>query len=144
MYSGVAGHATTTTPPAPNKDTPKVNKRRPIPRKGHTKSRAGCLVCKTRKVKCDESFPCCGPCTRLSLVCRYSFKPAAAAQAREEAETRLNATLTARRPLQEEDTKFSVMDLRSFQNFLFTAYPSLPVDGAHIWQTVGQMSHSVG
>lgn len=122
------------TPPVPGEDTLSVTKRRPIPRKGHTKSKAGCLVCKKRKVKCDETLPCCGECARLSLACRYS-RPAAAA--REE------AALTVRRPLQEEDSKFSIMDLKSFHNFLFTAHPSLPVNGSHVWQKVGQMSHNV-
>lgn len=98
-------------------------------------------MCKRRKVKCDETAPCCEECTRLGLACRYS-RPAIAA--REEAETHMNAALTVRRPLQDEDSKFSMTDLKSFHNFLFIAYPSLPVDGAHIWQTVGQMSHSVG
>lgn len=144
MDLSASGDATTPSndaSPAPGTDTLKVTKRRPIPRKGHTKSRAGCLVCKKRKVKCDELFPCCGQCARLSLACEYS-RPAAAA--REEAETRLHTALTVRQPLQEEDSKFNSMDLKSFHNFLFTSHPSLPVDGAHIWHTVGQMSHNVG
>ncbi|CAK1364456.1 unnamed protein product [Cercospora beticola] len=40
-------------------------------RKTHTKSRRGCLVCKRRHVKCDETKPRCAPCTRLDLDCTW-------------------------------------------------------------------------
>src|SRR6478735_2066363 len=51
-----------------------VTKRRPIPRKGHTKSRAGCSSCKRRRVKCDLITPECGACHRLGLECQYLNK----------------------------------------------------------------------
>lgn len=44
---------------------------KPLPRKGHKKSRKGCLTCKSRRVKCTETFPECGPCVRLSLPCTW-------------------------------------------------------------------------
>lgn len=37
----------------------------------HRKSRGGCLTCKSRRVKCDESRPICSPCFRRSTLCRY-------------------------------------------------------------------------
>ncbi|KAG8623586.1 hypothetical protein KVT40_008562 [Elsinoe batatas] len=40
------------------------------PRSSH-RSRAGCWTCRTRKVKCDEVHPRCGPCTRLSKDCDW-------------------------------------------------------------------------
>src|SRR5262245_23324755 len=53
---------------APAGDRPR---RRPIPRKGHTKSRSGCFNCKRRKVKCKEERPACSSCQRLGLDCSY-------------------------------------------------------------------------
>ncbi|KAM7195909.1 hypothetical protein V8F20_007274 [Naviculisporaceae sp. PSN 640] len=38
---------------------------------GHRKSRNGCRVCKTRRVKCDEVRPVCGSCARLKLGCTW-------------------------------------------------------------------------
>ncbi|KAF2215115.1 hypothetical protein CERZMDRAFT_35456 [Cercospora zeae-maydis SCOH1-5] len=40
-------------------------------RKTHTKSRRGCLACKRRHVKCDETKPRCAPCNRLDLDCTW-------------------------------------------------------------------------
>ncbi|KAF1949809.1 hypothetical protein CC80DRAFT_428107 [Byssothecium circinans] len=40
------------------------------PRKGHHKSRNGCLGCKRRKVKCDEARPTCANCHRFGLFCQ--------------------------------------------------------------------------
>ncbi|KAL6236289.1 hypothetical protein BDW75DRAFT_115541 [Aspergillus navahoensis] len=40
-------------------------------RRPHRKSRAGCAKCKERRVKCDETRPCCQKCERLSLECIY-------------------------------------------------------------------------
>jgi hypothetical protein len=42
------------------------------PRKGHTKSRRGCIVCKRRKVKCDEVQPRCRPCLKRGVDCKYA------------------------------------------------------------------------
>ncbi|KAF4453374.1 sterol uptake control 2 [Fusarium albosuccineum] len=42
-------------------------------RKPHRKSRNGCLNCKKRKVKCDETKPMCFNCMRFNIVC--SFDP---------------------------------------------------------------------
>lgn len=40
------------------------------PKLGHKKSRAGCVRCKARKVKCDESIPCTN-CAKRQLPCEY-------------------------------------------------------------------------
>ncbi|OGE50895.1 hypothetical protein PENARI_c015G11438 [Penicillium arizonense] len=34
-----------------------------------TKSKLGCQQCKTKRVKCDESYPTCRRCARLGLIC---------------------------------------------------------------------------
>lgn len=38
-----------------------------------TRSRAGCLTCKRRKVKCDEQRPRCSHCERLNFECRWQI-----------------------------------------------------------------------
>ncbi|KAJ5656846.1 hypothetical protein N7507_008796 [Penicillium longicatenatum] len=40
-------------------------------RRGHTKSRHGCMTCKTRRVKCDELRPICSNCTQRREKCVY-------------------------------------------------------------------------
>ncbi|KAF2670422.1 hypothetical protein BT63DRAFT_424367 [Microthyrium microscopicum] len=40
-------------------------------RKAHKKTRAGCLTCKVKKVKCDEKRPVCQRCGRNGRVCNY-------------------------------------------------------------------------
>ncbi|RKK20151.1 hypothetical protein BFJ68_g1360 [Fusarium oxysporum] len=41
-----------------------------------TKSRYGCLECRVRRVKCDETFPVCLRCQRRGSVCMASNRPA--------------------------------------------------------------------
>ncbi|VUC33608.1 unnamed protein product, partial [Clonostachys rosea] len=112
-----------------------IVRRRPIPRKGHRKSRAGCIVCKKRKVKCDESLPRCGQCLRLGLTCQYTTAPASSSQVvgvpRE----------VVQRQIHTDAPTFGIDDLKFFQNFLFHAYPPLPIEGWDVWQHIGQMSH---
>ncbi|KAF1950023.1 hypothetical protein CC80DRAFT_510016 [Byssothecium circinans] len=40
-------------------------------RKPHRKSRSGCIPCKARHVKCDESRPVCFTCERYGSKCEY-------------------------------------------------------------------------
>lgn len=44
------------------------------PRRAHRKSRRGCLVCKQRRVKCDEAGPPCSGCRARDVKheCRYA------------------------------------------------------------------------
>lgn len=35
------------------------------------RSKTGCQTCKIRRVRCDETRPCCGHCSRLKLDCVY-------------------------------------------------------------------------
>ncbi|KAK0626173.1 hypothetical protein B0T14DRAFT_424099 [Immersiella caudata] len=44
------------------------------PKRPHRKSRAGCISCKTRKVKCDEARPTCRNCTLRREKCVYVNK----------------------------------------------------------------------
>ena len=40
-------------------------------RRGHKKSRAGCIECKKRRVKCDEHHPTCQKCATGNRACVY-------------------------------------------------------------------------
>ncbi|KAL3494004.1 hypothetical protein BJX62DRAFT_223586 [Aspergillus germanicus] len=40
-------------------------------RRAHRKSKAGCLQCKRRKVKCDEVKPVCRNCARHKVACSF-------------------------------------------------------------------------
>ncbi|KAI1212633.1 uncharacterized protein F4807DRAFT_343410 [Annulohypoxylon truncatum] len=42
-----------------------------IARRSHKKSRAGCSVCKSRHIKCDEGRPACGNCKISSRYCSF-------------------------------------------------------------------------
>lgn len=48
-------------------------RRRPVPRKGHTKSRRGCFNCKRRRIKCNEKHPKCNRCIKAGLQCEYNL-----------------------------------------------------------------------
>jgi hypothetical protein len=106
-------------------------RRRPIPRKGHTKSRNGCYNCKRRKVKCQENLPECYHCKRIGLVCEYPPPK------------NLDRNPAPRNALSVTPTTFSMEDMRFFQHFLLSAYPPLPIGGLEVWQGVARMSHHV-
>ncbi|KAF8544385.1 hypothetical protein BDD12DRAFT_816091 [Trichophaea hybrida] len=62
---------------APASFPPKVTlSRRHKP--GYKRSRAGCLTCRKRKVKCDEDSPVCKNCTRLRRTCHWNAESRAA------------------------------------------------------------------
>lgn len=117
-----------------------TSRRRPIPRKGHTKSRAGCPNCKRRKVKCDEVAPECGPCRRLGLGCEYAGGRAGPVVA---VTPPAPAPLPSAAAAPTSTGPFDMSDLRFFQHFLLCAYPPLPIGGWSVWQLVSQMSHEV-
>ncbi|KAH6892452.1 hypothetical protein B0T10DRAFT_401320 [Thelonectria olida] len=104
-------------------------RRKPIPRKGHTKSRRGCLNCKRRKVKCPETLPACLTCKRLGLACEYPTT------------TQNRVTPTPSSALQSTGAQFTMEDLQFFRHFLFHAYPPLPLKSDAVWQEVATLSH---
>lgn len=121
-------------------------RRKPIPRKGHTKSRRGCFNCKRRKVKCQESRPECSNCTRIGLDCEYpdsrprqSQSPLTAAVE----SSSLSVIPSPSVPLQSTPTLFTPDDMRFFHHFLVTAYPPLPIRGDDIWKNVAPLAHTV-
>ncbi|PVH96948.1 hypothetical protein DM02DRAFT_496264, partial [Periconia macrospinosa] len=40
-------------------------------RKDHRKTKFGCLTCRSKRVKCDESIPVCSRCRRNNRICTY-------------------------------------------------------------------------
>ena len=109
-------------------------RRKPIPKKGHTKSRRGCQACKRRKVKCQENLPECTNCRRLGLSCVYN--PGGSQVA-------LTASPSPSTALRTAPASFSMVDLRYFHHFLVTAFPPLPMGGDAVWQAVAALSHEV-
>ncbi|KAK5989424.1 Zn(2)-C6 fungal-type transcription factor afumD [Cladobotryum mycophilum] len=53
----------------PGKST--LQARRYQKRRTHKKSKAGCLGCKVKRVKCDEAKPVCARCLRNNVFCSY-------------------------------------------------------------------------
>ncbi|PMD34944.1 hypothetical protein L207DRAFT_436222 [Hyaloscypha variabilis F] len=51
------------------------------PRAAHTKSRNGCLHCKLRRIKCDESRPHCGQCENRGVRCDFEDASTSTSQA---------------------------------------------------------------
>lgn len=104
-----------------------VARRRPIPSKGHTKSRRGCYSCKRRKIKCQETYPQCGHCIKAGSVCQYPMaKP----------------SLSMAQP--ENPPAFRGIDMRFFHHFLTQAYPYIPVRADRIWtHEVPSFAHEV-
>ena len=97
-------------------------RRKPMPRKGHTKSRAGCFNCKRRRIKCQETRPACLNCQRAKYACEYP-QPA-----REFA--------PANNPIMQPQgtpTVFSLSDMRLFHHFLMRGYPHLPIGADGVW-----------
>ncbi|KAH7197983.1 uncharacterized protein B0J16DRAFT_31766 [Fusarium flagelliforme] len=130
---------TTSTSPGllPGTDTSTtITKRRPIPRKGHTKSRAGCSSCKRRRVKCDLITPECGACHRLGLECQYVNKLGGQNKPGDQ-----TSATSISKPLRSDPVMFDMNDLNFFRHFLFEAYPPLPIDGFTVWQQASQLSH---
>lgn len=116
-----------------------ATKRRIVPRRGHTKSRAGCSSCKRRRVKCDEGFPECGPCRRLALHCEYAHNKGALARST----TSPTSPTSPSQPLRTTPGVLEMGDLRFFHHFLLDAFPPLPIRGRQVWSHVAQMSHQV-
>ncbi|CAK7273099.1 hypothetical protein SEPCBS119000_005470 [Sporothrix epigloea] len=50
-------------------------------RRGHRKSRNGCIECKRRHMKCDESRPRCANCTTVQRICEYADSQGSARKA---------------------------------------------------------------
>ncbi|KAK4186574.1 C6 zinc finger protein [Podospora australis] len=88
-----------------------------LERRGHTKSRRGCFNCKRRRIKCQETRPACGHCTKTGLPCEYPSLP---------------TILSSSQP-SHQIPLFSMQDMRFFQHFLVSCYPHHPIGSETIW-----------
>jgi hypothetical protein len=108
-------------------------RRKPMPRKGHKKSRRGCYSCKRRKIKCPETTPCCEHCVKAGIQCEYPKLPD---------NQLVLASPTA--PLSNSPTSFSINDMRFFHHFIVKGYPHLPVGADHTWtMEIPAIAHEV-
>ena len=109
-------------------------RRKPMPRKGHKKSRRGCYSCKKRKIKCSELKPHCENCVKAGIACEYPKQPGYAL-----------LVPAPGVPLQSSPTSFSMNDMRFFHHFIVRAYPHLPVGADHTWtMEIPAIAHQVG
>jgi hypothetical protein len=112
-------------------------RRKPLPRKGHTKSRRGCYACKKRKIKCQETLPKCGHCEKAGCPCEYPLLPSSYSGATAGDAGRDNGELDwLKSPIlqpQGTPTVFSMRDMHFFHHFLSMAYPHLPVKADKLW-----------
>ena len=106
-----------------------AGRRRPIPRKGHGKSRRGCLNCKTRKVKCTEEWPRCRSCSRRDVECEYPNLPM--------------PVVGPSAALQTSPALVNLSDLRFFHHFIVNGHPQLPFGFGNAWQHIAAMAHEV-
>jgi hypothetical protein len=167
FLSADALHDTNTSPDAPSPLvvlTKNQSRRRPIPRKGHTKSRRGCFSCKRRKIKCSESLPACNHCIKAGLRCEYPKSPDFVnhygSKATREPSHGIedegssgsqNETLVSEwsgldvvpypKPIVQLSNipmsgMFSMSDMKYFHHFIMTAYPHLPIGADKVWINV--------
>ncbi|KAF7511716.1 hypothetical protein GJ744_003879 [Endocarpon pusillum] len=109
-----------------------------LTRRSHKKSRGGCLNCKCRKIKCQETKPSCENCLIKELKCEYPSqastkiirRPSSASRPSRavvrQDEPKLPATLSP-------PTSFNMDDMRCFHHFLTVAYPHLPLGNDSVW-----------
>ncbi|KAF1955480.1 hypothetical protein CC80DRAFT_492987 [Byssothecium circinans] len=114
-----------------SESNPPQHPRKPIPRKGHTKSRRGCYNCKRRRIKCNERHPECNHCIKAGLRCEY---PANIIQTTQPSPTSPSPQEIVN--LRSTPGTFTMNDMKLFHHFLITAYPHLPVGADKIWITV--------
>ncbi|KAF2664883.1 hypothetical protein BT63DRAFT_428838 [Microthyrium microscopicum] len=97
-----------------------------MPRQYHTKSRLGCLTCKRRKVRCDQTQPICNHCTRLGKECVYTAR---ASSSTEPAESRSTIPQSGNSEATRLDTDENISDHEAYNLELM-----------HQWITVTSIS----
>ncbi|KAK4167381.1 hypothetical protein QBC43DRAFT_311707 [Cladorrhinum sp. PSN259] len=141
-------HTASPSPPSHPQRTqntkPTTTKQR-LERRGHTKSRRGCYNCKRRRIKCQETKPCCGNCVKTGLECTYPPPPSSSysSSSLSSAYSRSTNNPAAQAPpaaslLNEPsgsggEKQFTLLDLRLFHHFLSTCYPHHPLGSEPLW-----------
>ncbi|KAI0502717.1 hypothetical protein F5B22DRAFT_632291 [Xylaria bambusicola] len=100
---------------------------RPGRKRPHYKSRRGCLVCKQRRVKCDEQFPCSNCLKRHERCIRSNT----AGSRNNELSTRISQPLNV---LMVEDTSMNLLHLELFSHFQRSLVDTLAF--SEIWEQV--------
>ncbi|KAI1863778.1 hypothetical protein JX265_003914 [Neoarthrinium moseri] len=102
------------------------------PRLYHKKSRAGCVRCKQRRVKCNEARPSCGGCSRHAVDCVYPTEAAGGT-------TLAHSSAESRATSDTETTEYLPVDLDS--NHRANPLPSKldsPSAGKSVYQVSNQ------
>ncbi|KAK4232613.1 hypothetical protein QBC38DRAFT_352125 [Podospora fimiseda] len=128
--------------PSSTSQPARQHRKKPIPRRGHTKSRRGCFNCKKRKVKCQETRPECESCVRIGLVCTYpeTQRDLVLASSSSSSSLPSSSALSAMSSWP-TPTIFTGDDMRFFHHFLVAAFPPLPLCGEKIWHDAAALSH---
>ncbi|KAF2689077.1 hypothetical protein K458DRAFT_123548 [Lentithecium fluviatile CBS 122367] len=104
-------------------------------RRGHTKSKLGCISCKKRKVKCQETWPSCANCIKRGCPCRYPtvFRYT-------QHDRVVSEVLSSPGPYVQLSDKsmpptYTANDMRLFHHFLVAAHPCNPLALEHeiVW-----------
>ncbi|KAH8700097.1 hypothetical protein BGW36DRAFT_459332 [Talaromyces proteolyticus] len=97
-------------------------------RRWHNKSRAGCRTCKTRRIKCDQTWPSCENCTTARRHCDgYDRQPRAMLQRYHMSLEHFRASFccAAPKPLPGRWGTCSAKELRSLEHFQNRTAPML-------------------
>lgn len=134
-------------------------RRKPMPRRGHTKSRRGmppsiCLMsilrsinkstfsilgchrCKFRKVKCSEQKPKCSQCSKLGYQCEYLDPNAYPI-------VQAAVYVPPSAPVRTTPGTFDLEDLRFFHHFMVTGFPTLPLNHLKQWRETAAIAYGV-
>jgi hypothetical protein len=104
-----------------------------IQRRSHKKSRAGCLSCKSRRIKCSEEKPTCTNCMLKSKTCEYPAPKLNPVNLRFGDSSSVPLPGPPSQPISLVNDGFTLRDLRLFHHFLNHACPSLPLGNQAIW-----------
>ncbi|KAI8633220.1 hypothetical protein F5Y19DRAFT_417174 [Xylariaceae sp. FL1651] len=96
-------------------------------RRPHSKSRTGCRVCKSRRVKCDETRPACRRCLTHGVQCDFIHETHASTSSTPQDTSNREAlsihqltspSATATPELRQSTTWFSVFELELFHHYI--------------------------
>ncbi|KAI3621562.1 c6 transcription [Moniliophthora roreri] len=102
----------------------------------HTKSKRGCLTCRKRRIKCDETKPVCRNCYRRNLECIQRPR-------NEDNQERRQEVVLWKRPTTPTPVLMDTTSLRIMHHFTtvaYTSYFSDPVAASAIRNTLPQLS----
>ncbi|GKU19608.1 unnamed protein product [Fusarium langsethiae] len=106
-----------------------------MPREGTQRVKTGCRTCKTRKIKCDETWPKCKRCTTARRVCDgYDAPPVGS----------ISWDLLLRAPQPRSVPVTNAREVRSLSFFHHVVAPALsgPFDGSFWTYFVARMTHA--